>query len=344
MPTAPNQSAWGHLVIALVVLATVAVGVVAVWNSDPAGDRGNRLSESFQYDLDAHQQIDPKLFTYRQTAEIPLEFETPRAVAVGPDDRTYVAGDRAVHVFDQDGSRRTVFALDGPPQCLAVADQLYVGLGDRVEVYTKNGSRVAQWESLGDRAVLTSIAVADGHVFVADAGEKVVWHFDAEGKRLGAIGRRDPERNIPGFVIPSPYFDIAMAPDGLLRVVNPGGHRIEAFTLRGDLELSWGKPDIGVEGFCGCCNPANMAILPDGRIVTAEKGIARVKVYSVLGDFEGVVCGPETLAAHAATTDETRAPHRPAVVDVATDSQGRVLVLDPAARRVLVFEEREIEN
>ena len=32
--------------------------------------------------------------------------------------------------------------------------------------------------------------------------------------------------------------------------------------------------------FFGCCNPAQLAVLPDGRFVTAEKGIPRVKIYS----------------------------------------------------------------
>ena len=67
-----------------------------------------------------------------------------------------------------------------------------------------------------------------------------------------------------------------MASDGLLRVVNPGRHRIEAYTFDGDLEFSWGKVSVGIEGFCGCCNPVNFAILSDGSFITCEKGLTRV--------------------------------------------------------------------
>ena len=99
-----------------------------------------------------------------------------------------------------------------------------------------------------------------------------------------------------------------MAPDGLLRVVNPGMHRIEAYTPDGDLESFWGRRVDGIEGFCGCCNPANIAILPDGRIVTAEKGIPRVKVYHGRGQFVAWWPGPEMLAApRRRPLDETAA-------------------------------------
>ena len=63
-------------------------------------------------------------------------------------------------------------------------------------------------------------------MFVADAGRRIVVRYDLEGNFVNEIGRKDEKRNIDGFVIPSPYFDIAVAKDGLLRVVNPGEHRI----------------------------------------------------------------------------------------------------------------------
>ncbi len=140
--------------------------------------------------------------------------------------------------------------------------------------------------------------------------------------------------------MPSPYFDVAVAPDGLLRVANPGTHRIEAFTFDGHLELSWGKRGMGIEAFCGCCNPSNIAILADGRVVTAEKGIPRVKVYSESGEFECVVVGPEILAPNRSATVETRDELRLHPVDLAVDSRSRILVLDPAAGSVRIFEHK----
>ena len=156
-------------------------------------------------------------------------------------------------------------------------------------------------------------------------------------KLLGQIGRRDPSCNIPGFVVPSPYFDVAIAPDGLLRVANPGMHQIEAFTFDGHLELSWGKRGLGIEALCGCCNPSNIAILSDGRIVTAEKGLPRVKVYSATGEFECVVVGTSVLAPNPAMLSECCDEHTLHPVDLAVDSRDRILVLDPLAGSVRIF-------
>jgi hypothetical protein len=270
-----------------------------------------------------------------------------RAVAVGPDDRIYVAGDKAIRIFSPDGKKLKNRELEGAPFCVAVGGaehespgRIYVGMREHVEVFNADGKRESVWGRPGKRSVLTSIATAEEDVFVADAGMMIVWHYDPQGKLLGRIGKRDEAQGFPGFIVPSPYFDVAIAPDGLLRVVNPGLHRIEAYTFDGHRELFWGIRGMGVEAFCGCCNPANIAILPDGRVVTAEKGISRVKVYGPEGKFECVVVGPETLEPNPSAAVETRDELRIHPADLAVDSRSRVLVLDPAIGSVRVYEHK----
>jgi hypothetical protein len=164
---------------------------------------------------------------------------------------------------------------------------------------------------------------------------------DAAGKVLASIGGRDPERGIEGFVVPSPYFSVRMAPDGLLRIVNPGAHKIEAWTREGTLEIAWGKSSFAVDGFCGCCNPVSFDMFPDGSYVTCEKGLPRVKLYDSHGDFDGLVAGPEAfpgyLKAANAGTPETAS----AGLYVAVDPQRRILVLDVIAGEVRIFQRKE---
>jgi hypothetical protein len=255
-----------------------------------------------------------------------------------------VAGDKAVEVFEPGGAKHGAFVLDDEPRCLAVAGashafpgRVYVGMKNRVEVLDPAGKRVAVWEDLGPKAILTSIAAGENDVLVADAGNRIVLRYDPAGKLLGRIGNRDREKHILGFVIPSPYFDLALTADGLVRVVNPGAHRVEAYTLDGHLEVFWGKRGEAIEGFCGCCNPTHIAILPNGQFVTSEKGIPRIKVYDADGQFAGVVAGPETLAPTETILEETRPDHKLPVFDIAADSRGQVLVLDPLAGKVRVF-------
>jgi hypothetical protein len=320
-PAVPRANA----VVAVIVLLSAIVCVAVVVRMDPWGE--SRTEQPMV-------PIDPALIKYRQSGEIPVAMAEVRGLAVGPEDRIYVAGDRAIRVFDADGTARSKIALSGPPRCLAVGGaehaspgRIYVGMSDHVELIDPSGAPAGRWPSLGQQALITSIAAAEKEVFVADAGNRIVCHYNADGQLQGKIGARDHARRIPGFVITSPYFDLAVGHDGLLYVVNPRALRLEAYTFQGDLELTWGKGSPEIDGFFGCCNPAHFAILADGRFVTAEKGIPRIKVYTPQGEFSCVVAGPEQMAVPAA--------------DVATDSHERVLVLDPAAKSVRIFTPKE---
>jgi len=328
------------------VVILIAAGAAVWWMMGQAGNRDG-ASNPFDYDLGRYSQIDPSFIHYRQTAELPVAMRVPRAVAVAPDEGIYVAGDEAIVRLGPAGAAARRIELDAPPACLAVDETaIFVGMKDHVRRLSFEGKELSRFAPLGDRAVLTSIGLDEESVYGAAAGNKIVWRWDREGKRLGQLGRRDPEHDFPGFVVPSPYFDLATGADGLVRVVNPGRHRIEFFTPEGHHEtpLGWGTSGTAVDAFCGCCNPVSIALLPDGRTVTAEKGIPRVKVYSPEGRFECVVAGPAELVPEGAQVDETRGEHKLLAVDVATDRRGRVLVLDPACRAVRVFELKESDG
>ncbi len=294
------------------------------------------------YDLGKFAKVDPALIQYEEAGQIEMGCQSLQAVAVGPNDHIYVATDRKIQVFDKNTEPLWEMTLDEAPRCLTITGDgtIYLGFKDHVGVYHPKGTLIADWERLGSRAVLTSIAVAENDVFVADAGNRVVLRYDASSKLIGPIGKKDPSRNIPGFVVPSPYFDVVVAPDGLLRVANPGRHRVEAYTFDGDLEFSWGRTSMYIDGFCGCCNPVNFAMLPDGRFVTCEKGLPRVKVSDTEGTLVSVVAGPDLFAENGKGCSLQGVSNcQTGGLDVATDSQGRVLVMDPLAGNVRLFSE-----
>lgn len=328
-------------VTGLLIVGAVVVGIFALARFDATGKKGSGLGSEFTYDIEDLSYIDPNLIVCEQVGvSIKTGFTNSRGIAVGTDGSIYVAGDKAIRVFAENGPLLDELELVDSPRCLSVTDdgKIYVGMEDHVEVLDAKGKKLTSWQSLGDRAVLTSIAVLNNDVFVADAGNRIVLRYDTAGNLIKQIGQKDETRNIPGFVIPSPYFDLAVGPDGLLRVTDPGRHRIEVYTFDGDLEFWWGEFSSGIEGFCGCCNPINFAMLPDGGFVTCEKGLVRVKIYDAEGNFGGVLAGPEQLGADNITVIcETPAECESGGFDVAVDGTGRIFVLDTINNIVRTF-------
>lgn len=345
-----------EMILAVVV---VAIGVVlgafavTVYRNHLRNPRPDSLSQRFEYSLEAYIRIPPQKLGFEPAWHQQIPGSEIRTLCVAGS-TAWIAADKTLLPVElsADGARLgTPVVLTEPPACVAVAfspseDQasstrFFVGSGNRVLVVDAAGKVVSQWAFFGEKALITDIVVGGEDVFVADAGNRVVHRLDRHGEKIAELGHRDAERGIPGFIVPSPYFDLAWGTDGLLRVVNPGARRIEIYTPDGDLEIFWGKSGLEESAFCGCCNPAHIALFSDGRVVTAEKGIPRVKVYSPQGDLLTWVASPDHFAA-ASELEETRDEERLPVLDVGvftvTDGAGAgsewVLVLDPG-RKVL---------
>lgn len=321
-----------------IVLVGAIVGITCVlFLTKTSREITNEQTLESGYDLDRLRKIDPRVIIYEETApRIETGFQSVGAVAVGPEDHIYIAGDKAIHVYDPAGQKLPdEIQLNQQPTAMTIAKDItiYVALGDHVEVFDSSGGVTQRWESAGPDAILTSIAVSGDHVFVADFGSRSVIHYDTSGTKKGSFG---------DFILPSPFFDLAVSPDGLVQVANTGKHRIEAFAFDGDLMSWWGEfSNTNIEGFCGCCNPVNFALLPKGKgFVVAEKGLTRVKAHDEKGAFVGVVAGPEQFAEHDRLSAESGYDRNRGGLDVAVDSKGRVLVLDLFLAELRTFERK----
>jgi hypothetical protein len=308
--------------------STAALAVLNAIASQRGHAAEKPANNPFAYDISHLQKTDPKLIAYEETARWKAPHSQARRLAIGHDEMLYVCSGNYVNAMNLAGDGGLEIAFSEPPRCVMPAKDsaIFVGLRDHVEVFDAKGVRKATWDSPGKKPWLTGLAVTDNDVFVADAGNRVILRYDQSGKLIRRIGEKDKERNIPGFIIPSPFFDVKMARDGLLRVNNPGRHRVEIYTADGDFEGSWGTVSMGIAGFCGCCNPINLALLADGRFVTCEKGLPRVKIYSAEGQFESVVAGVETFAANAKACGP--ADCTAGGLDAVAASQGRIIILD----------------
>jgi hypothetical protein len=305
-----------------------------------AGGARAQSENPYEYDVSAFMRVPPELLRFEQVQKIPVDISEPAAIAVDGNDDILVAGDEALAALDAEGKERLRFPLDGAAHALAVAESgdILVGAVDHIDVYAPTGGLRESWVSLGEKALITSVAVGGGRVYIADAGTRVVWRFDAGGRLLGMIGASESGGANKHFVIPSPYFDVVATSEGGAWIVNPGEHLLEHYNADGTLVSSWGKTAMTVEGFCGCCNPVHIARMPDGSFVTSEKGIPRIKIHDANGVLTDVVAAPSLLAEGGPVPDPNLSCSvEGAGLDLAVTPDSRVLALDRHAGVIRVF-------
>lgn len=306
----------------------------------PSGKAGKN---PYAYDISQFQRTDPDTLLFEPAGEFDPGFEKVRRLAITPDDRLMITGDKEIRIFTTEGEALSTITLEHTPHFTHVAQsgEIFVGYARHFDVHDAQGTRLLSTERFSERSFLTALATTDDgastetRVFVADAGNREVILCDREGvveKRFGKTG--DAAGN-PGFAVPSPYFDLAIDADGKLRVTNPGRLRVELYSLDGEFESSWGEPGMSIERFSGCCNPVFFTLTADGGYITSEKGLARVKVHDAAGELLGLVAGPDFLVNDKKLAK--RAGKAAGGFDVAVSGAGLVYVLDPYHQSVRSF-------
>ena len=277
------------------------------------------------------RSVAPEKIGWKEVGRFAVEgIQEPTAIAVSAKGEVYLAGKRAIGVFRPEGKLLRTVNVPFEPKCLAVLQDGTIFVASKDQVCRVTDKETVKSEVIGG-ALLTAIAVTEEHLFVADAANRRVWRFERP-LRNGAKPRRFSNTR---FIVPSPYFDLAVGTDGLLRVVDPGRHRIKHYTEEGrhEVPLDWGEAGFELQEFPTCCNPANIAMLSDSAVVTVEKKIPRVKVYAFDGTLRSVVVDPNGLIGER--DFDTFAPRL--VVDVAVGPDDTIYLLDPLAKEVRRF-------
>jgi hypothetical protein len=289
------------------------------------------LGPRFELDLDQYRKTNPDYVVFREVGTLNLGIDAPRAIAVAPDGTVYAAGEKDVISLDAGGETGARWDLPAPATSLACGPdgRLYVGAGGAVYLLKPGSTEAETWTDLGEGAVITSVVVTSNRLFLADAGNRMAAVFGHDARLLGILGRKNRAQGIPGLIVPSPYLDVAPGEGGDVWLANPGRLLVARYRPSGERLQTWGEPGMNIEGFCGCCNPIHLAVLPDGRFVTSEKGIPRVKVYHPDGTFAGVVAGTEAFH-----KDEDG-------LDLAVDRGGRVYVLDTMRGMIRIYAAKE---
>lgn len=306
----------------LVFLSVIIVGIVVFDFVSKIPD--NRPANPYELDVNAFAKVDASLVLFKESRNFKINFTAPTAISY-QNNRIYLAGDNRLQIIDPSGKLLSEISLDNHPVCVfATSAHILVGFKKSLEILNSEGEKIRGWDSFTDSTVITSIAEKEGKIYVADAGKRKVWIFDPEGKKLGEIEGKTGNEQIHGFVVPSPYFDLAFNTDNELWIVNPGKHSLENYTTNGELTTFWENQSVKIEGFSGCCNPAHFAFAPDGSFITSEKGLVRIKKYKPSGEFLCVVAPPAVFSG----------AHAP---EVAVDEKGNVYALDFDKKVIRLF-------
>lgn len=316
------------IVAALVIILGVAIWFMASdWFKSVPGE-SDISKNPFEYNIDEYKRIDESEICYSETNTIDIPLEEAVGLAVDSNDNIYVSGAHKIVYFSANGQLLKNKEIGYTANCLHFDDKqiLYAGFNTTVITFDSEMEKIKQWDNLGEKAIITSITSNDTLVYVADAGNKQIAMFNKNGELLQTIDGKGENRETKGFIIPSGYFDIAFDIIEQLWVVNPGLHRFENIRNDGSIISSWQNSSIGLDGFSGCCNPTHFAFLPNGSVVTSEKGLVRIKIHYPNGDYKCVVAKP-------AQFDEGTTG-----LDLAVDSKERIIVLDPSRLQVRIFE------
>ncbi len=251
-------------------------------------------------------------------SELEIPFGHLKSVAVS--DRGIVTGgDSFIAFYTHDQKPVWNIETSGQVGALAISgDTIFACTTETVMLYDMEGRQLDEWGPYDDNSIITSVSANSTNVAIADAGNKTIYVLDRNGALVSIVGQ-------PGnqFIIPSPYFDVSLR-GGLIFAANTGQRRVETRNMKGETIDSFGESGTALEYFCACCNPSHFTFLPGGDIITAEKGINRIKRLKPDGQLVELVAQPPFFT--------------PAIpVDVAADNNNLIYAANPADSKIYIF-------
>ncbi|MBA4321267.1 MAG: hypothetical protein C0408_00470 [Odoribacter sp.] len=245
-----------------------------------------------------------------------------KAVTVSSSGNIFLGGDSWVGCFDKNLKLLWNLLTPRPVTSLSISgDTLYASTIETIMIISPQGEMKDEWGPYDKNMIITSVTSNRSLVAFADAGNKIVVILKKNGELKSITGKSDEP-----FIIPSPYFDVALATDNTLFVANTGNRRVEKRSSEGKLIGYFGLPGTAPDAFCGCCNPAHFVLTADG-FITAEKGINRIKLLNNDGKFVEFV-----------SSENKFMPSIP--LDLASYDGKTIYAANPADGKLYVFERK----
>ena len=231
-----------------------------------------------------------RVLVYDSTGKVTRDWEMPEFDVGRPEgavvlhDGRIVVCDTHYHrvvIFDAEGTVLGMFGSYGTepgsfiyPVAVAVdsSNQLYVGEyggNDRIQVFTTDGAFVRQFGGFGtdpgEFQRPSGIVWHQGEVLVADAINNRVQKFTDHGEFVAIVTGPDTGLRFP--------YDLAMAPDGNIYIVEYGAGRITLLSPQGAVLGQFGSTGRGPEQLV---TPWGIVADSRGRLRVADTGNRRI--------------------------------------------------------------------
>lgn len=288
----------------------------------------------FEYDLSEFRNVDPELISHREFKQINIDSDAVPIDISFKNEIIYLLTEKYVQLITDKGEEVLKIGLNDSPNCIAITEneKIIVGFDNYLIAFEKNGNEIGRSTIVSSNSVFTGISLSKENIFVADAGLKKVIVFDYDLQVRQKFKGQSLVSEIHGFILPGSRFDLATNLYDELWVVNPGIHTIQNYSPEGRLRGHWGRASFANEGFSGCCNPKFIEFLSDGNLVTSEKGLIRIKIHKISGEFVSFVAAPDSFK------DGKRAPA------ITVDDEDNIIALDFDNNMIRFFKLQNIEN
>jgi len=344
-PAVPWESPFTELILHLLVGFLAFAGTFIVYQIEY-----NRRNGQPKTDL---RHIPPEWIGYQQTAVFACPIGGKATCFALFDDSTFVIGSAdppRLSLFDDTGTLLRTIDLPEEPRAIVCGtpntiftDKIVVAHLAQIAIYHAEGKQVASHELNDEKLDIRSLVLTSKYLFAADTGNRLIYRFNpSDHWHTLAIGTSASPVHVTsvfsrhakpfdGFVVYAAPITMTFShQSGLLYIANPGRHRVDVFTQDGfyQPELSWGEPSSSLSGFAGCCNPIGLAALDDGRMLTVEKAIPRIKIFRTDGHLDTVVAGPNILEDVPATLGRTPTEPGGRYFAAVPLSEGRIAAFD----------------
>jgi outer membrane protein assembly factor BamB len=244
------------------------------------------------------------------------------AVTVSENGRIFLGGEPFIACYDTGFNLLWEYKTGMPVTALTVSgNSLFASVQGTILVLSMDGEKTDEWGPFENNSMITSLSANEQYVAFADAANKTVFILDKKGVVKFLIGKSDEP-----FIIPSSYFDVALTSDNILYAANTGNRRIEKRSIDGKLLEYFGEPGTEPGAFCGCCNPAHFTLIPGG-FITSEKGINRIKILNIKGEFVEFVSSVNKFVP-------------PLPLDIASSDGKIIFGANPADSKIYVFKRK----